>query len=174
MRTVTLLLCTLILFSCKKKKQEETRSFYMGVTPWPADFNETELNNAYLFANNECDIISHHFDEGIPYEEAYNNNNWPAGLLTELQTRKTKTATGKTVFLSSAAVNISRKEKADYSRFSTGISATVKNQWLALPVNDDKIVTAYTNYVIFLANELNASFINYGVESNGEWTNSDS
>ena len=145
----------------------------MGVTPWPADFTQAELNNAYSFINNECDLVSHHFDEGIPYEEAFNNSNWPAELLTEIQTRKTKTAPGKTIFLSSAAVNISRKQKADYSRFSTTISSTIKNKWNALPVNDDKVVTAYTNYVIFLTNQFNASFINYGVESNGEWTATD-
>jgi hypothetical protein len=161
------------LFCCKKKKVDETRSFYMAVTPWPADFTTEEFNRAYSFINNECDMVSHHFDEGIPYEEAYNNSNWPAELLTEIQTRKTKTTTNKTVFLSSAAVNLSRKQKADYSRFSTGIPPAIKSQWEALPINADKVVTAYTNYVIFLANELNASFINYGVESNGEWSNSD-
>lgn len=145
----------------------------MGVTPWPADLTQPELDKAYNFINNECDMVSHHFDEGIPYEEAYNNNGWPAELLTEIQSRKSKTASGKTVFLSSAAVNLSRKEKADYSRFSTGISSTIKNQWLAIPINDDKIVTAYTNYIIFLTHQLNASFINYGVESNGEWSPTD-
>jgi hypothetical protein len=174
-KSFILFICYAFCFavSCKKKTTEQTRSFYMAVTPWPADFNQQEVDIAYNFINTNCDMASHHFDEGIPYEEAYNNSNWPAGLLADIQTRKTKTAGGKTIFLSSAAVNLTRKQKADYSRFSTGISSTVKNQWLALPVNDDKVVTAYTNYVIFLAAQLNAAFINYGVESNGDWTSSD-
>jgi hypothetical protein len=162
-----------LLFSCKKKKQEETRSFYMAVTPWPADFTQQEVDISYNFINNQCDLVSYHFDEGIPYEEAYTNSNWPAELLTQIQTHKTKTTSGKIVFLSSSAVNLSRKQKAEYSRFSTGISSTIKNQWAALAINDDKVVTAYTKYVIFLANQLNASFINYGVESNGDWNSTD-
>ena len=77
---------------CKKKETTEvTRSFYMGVTPWPADFTEAELSTSYSFINSNCDIVSHHFDEGIPYEEAYYNTGWPAGLISELKTRKTKT-----------------------------------------------------------------------------------
>jgi hypothetical protein len=169
-----LLLFASFICSCKKKKQEQSyRSFYMAVTPWPADFTTAELNTSYSFINNDCDMLSHHFDEGIPYAEAYNNSNWPAELLAEIQTRKSKTTAGKTIFLSIAAVNLTRKQKADYSRFSTSISTAVKNQWMSLPINDEKIITAYTNYVIFLANQFNPSFINYGVESNGEWTNSD-
>ena len=43
----------------------------MGVTPWPADFTSAEIDSAYQFINHHCDIVSHHFDEGIPYEDAY-------------------------------------------------------------------------------------------------------
>jgi hypothetical protein len=53
--------------ACKKNTPgAETRSFYMGVTPWQADFTEAEVNNSYDFINNHCDIVSHHFDDGIP------------------------------------------------------------------------------------------------------------
>lgn len=145
----------------------------MGVTPWPADFTTAELNTSYSFVNNECDLVSHHFDEGIPYEEAYNNSGWSQELINDLDTRVSKTGKSTTVFLSSSAVDLSRRQKAGYSRFSTNVSTALKNQWEALAVNDDKIVTAYSNYVLFLANRLNASFINYGVESNGDWTNAE-
>ncbi len=163
-----LLLGTVVLNSCKKKAEEPTRSFYMGVTPWPADFTEVEVNNAYSFINNNCDIVSHHFDEGIPYEEAYNNSNWPAGLVTEINTRKTKTAAGKKILLSSSALSLTRKVKAPYSRFSETINTVIKSQWETLPVNDSKVVTAYTNYILYMAAAFEPAYINYGVESNSE------
>ena len=175
MLRVQIILLAIILAvspACRKKKTEETRSFYLGVTPWPADFTQQEVDNAYNFINSSCDLVSHHFDEGIPYEEAYNNSNWPAGLIADIQARKSKTAAGKKILLSSSALTLSQKQKADYSQYSTTISAAVKNQWAQLPVNDPKIVTAYSNFVIYLINELKPAFVNYAVESNVEtWDN---
>lgn len=158
----------------KSKTTENTRSFYMGVTPWPADFTDDELNKSYQFINGHCDIVSHHFDEGIPYEEAYNNGGWPAGLIAEINTRKTKTAAGKKILLSSSALSLTRKSKAPYSRFSETIDASVKNRWELLQVNNDSIITAYVNYIIYLNASLQPSFINFGVESNeASWDNAD-
>jgi hypothetical protein len=169
-----MLLLALTLFSCRKKEPEDTRSFYMGTTPWPADFNQSESDRAYHFINNNCDLVSHHFDEGIPYEEAYLNTNWPAGLVTELENRKNKPAPGKAILLSSSALDLSRKQKAAYSRFSDQIGPATKDAWMQLPVNDPKVVTAYVNYVIFLAGYLKPSFINYAVESNADnWNPAD-
>jgi hypothetical protein len=167
-----LLISSLILISiaCRKKKETaETRSFYMGVTPWPADFTEQEVNNSYDFINNHCDIVSHHFDDGIPYEEAFANLPMPLRFQQEVQTRKTKTAAGKKVFLSVSALNLNRKEKADYYS-NTVVTDSIKNYWKQLPVNHTKIVTAYVNYISRLIDEFMPVYVNYGVESNnGLW-----
>jgi hypothetical protein len=172
---ILLLFFLFTINACSKKSQEEpSRTFFMGVTPWPADFTAGEVDNAYSFINNHCDLVSHHFDEGIPYEEAYNNKGWPAALVADINTRKTKTAAGKKILLSSSALALNRKQKASYSSFSQTINATVKSQWEALPVNDPKVVTAYSNYIIYLAENFNPSYINYGVESNNnEWNSTD-
>ncbi len=154
------------LLSCNKNENvQETRSFYMGVTPWPADFTIDEVNNSYAFINNHCDIVSHHFDDGIPYEEAFQQQAMPVAFQQEVQTRKSKTAIGKKIFLSISALNLTRKEKADYYRETT-VSDSLKNFWGKLPVNDPKIITAYVNYVSWLIDQFNPVYVNYGVESN--------
>jgi hypothetical protein len=157
--------------ACKKEeKQIETRSFYMGVTPWPGDFTEQEVNNSYDFINNHCDIVSHHFDDGIPYEEAFNNQPFPTPLQQDIQTRKTKTAAGKKIFLSVSTLNLSRKEKADYYSRAV-VTGLVKNYWRQMPFNDDKMVTAYVNYISRLIEEFQPVYVNYGVESNNSLWN---
>ena len=154
------------LLSCNKNENvQETRSFYMGVTPWPADFTIAEVNNSYEFINNHCDIVSHHFDDGIPYEEAFQQQALPVAFQQEVQARKSKTAIGKKIFLSISALNLTRKEKADYYRETT-VSDSLKNFWGQLPVNDPKIITAYVNYVSWLIDQFNPVYVNYGVESN--------
>jgi hypothetical protein len=167
-----LLISLFIVFSvsCRKKKEPAaTRSFYMGVTPWPADFTEQEVNNSYDFINSHCDIVSHHFDDGIPYEEAFANLPMPQRFQQEVQTRKIKITAGKKIFLSVSALNLSRKEKADYYS-NVIITDSIKNYWKQLPVNHSKIVTAYINYISRLIDEFQPIYVNYGVESNnGLW-----
>jgi len=151
--------------SCKKDVPgEPTRSFYMGVTPWPGDFTFAETDTAYQFINDHCDIVSQHMDDGIPYEEAYNNLLMPANFQLDVNTRKAKTS-GKKTFLSVAALNLSRKEKADYYRNDI-VSDSIKNYWKQIPFNDAKVVTAYINYISWLIDQFQPVYVNYGVESN--------
>lgn len=163
-----LLICSLlVVMSCKKSEDipATTRSFYMGVTPWPADFTTAELDTAYAFVNQHCDMVSQHFDDGIPYEEAFNNLPMPAALQDEVNTKKLKTSATKKIFLSVAALNLTRREKAGYHSKST-MPQSIKDSWTARAVNDPAVIAAYVKYVSWLADNLQPSFINFGVESN--------
>lgn len=143
----------------------------MAVTPWPADFTQQSVDDTYNFINHHCDMVSHHFDEGIPYEEAYRNLPWPQQLQTDVAFRKSKTS-GKKIFLSVAALNLSRHEKADYYSHSDNITDSVKKYWKQVSFNDDKVITAYVRYISYLVDQLNPQFVNYGVESNEvHWDN---
>lgn len=142
-----------------------TRSFYMGVTPWPADFTTNEVDTAYRFINDHCDIVSHHFDEGIPYDEAFYNKPMPPALVQDVQTRLTKTAAGKKVMLSIAALSGFRITKGDYYTNATTAAAT-KDYWRQLPYGDSRVATAYVNYVSWLVDQFHPVYVNFGVESN--------
>ncbi len=137
----------------------------MGVTPWPANFNAQAVSDAYRFITAHCDIVSHHFDEGVPYDEAYNGLPMPDSLRNNVQFRKANTGAGKTILLSVAALNLSRHEKAGYYLPALH-SDSIVNYWTQLPVNDTRVITAYVNYTSYLINALQPSFVNYGVESN--------
>ncbi len=164
-----LLPAVLLLFSyCRKKKDKnEGRSFYMGVTPWPPDFTAKGLELSYGFINENCDLVSHHFDDGIPWEEAYKKLPMPAQLQKEISTRQQKTPQGKKVLLSVAPLDISRKKRAGYYGNATG---SVASEWSTKSFTDTAVIQAYVRYVDFLTQALQADFINYGVESNlGNW-----
>lgn len=169
------LLLVLLTF-CSKKEDNivlEQRSFYMGTTPWPADLTLEEVGNSYNFINDHCDIVSHHFDDGIPYDEAFNNTSMPVHLLEDILTRKTKTATNKNIFLSVAALSINRNAKAPYYS-NAATSNTIKTYWESLPVDDPKVATAYVNYISWLIDKLHPIYVNYGVESSGgQWNDVD-
>jgi hypothetical protein len=159
------LLCICALGCTKKPANNQSRSFYMAVTPWPADFTPAAVEDAYSFIDRHCDMVSHHFDEGIPYEEAYKGLSWPQQLQEDVAYRKLKTGSKK-VCLSVAALNLTRHEKAEYYSHPDAISDSIKNYWKQVPFNDDKNVTAYVRYVSYLIDQLHPQFVNYGVESN--------
>ncbi|KAA2245700.1 hypothetical protein F0L74_07030 [Chitinophaga agrisoli] len=165
-RLLALVLC---LAACDKQDEQDsslaTRAFYMGVTPWPADFTAQAAVDAYRFVNDHCDLISHHFDEGIPYEAVLKGLTLPEAFLKDVAFRKTSTPPGKTVLLSVAPLNSTRHEKAAYYA-QEAPAKTVISHWNALAFNDPQMVDAYVNYVSFLIEQLEPSFVNYGVESN--------
>jgi hypothetical protein len=164
-----LTLISIITISCSKNDDSitstEKRSFYMGVTPWPADFTVAEVETSYAFINNHCDIVSHHFDDGIPYEEAFNNQPMPTQLQNDVQYRVSQTNSSKKIFLSISALNLTRIHKADYYLNST-VSSTIQDSWNTLPQNHPNVVTAYVNYVSWLIDSFQPDYVNYGVESN--------
>jgi hypothetical protein len=152
--------------ACKKKSTPAaTRSFYMGTTPWPADFTINEVDTAYKFINDHCDIVSHHFDEGIPYEEAFYNSTMPAVLIQDVAVRKAKTTAGKKIFLSVSALALDRISRPGYYA-NASASDSIKNYWRQLSFDDSKIVTAYVNYVSWLISQLQPVYVNFAAESN--------
>lgn len=166
-----ILLVSVVNVGCSKDNDTdepqvcEKRSFYMGTTPWPSDLTATEVDKTYQFINNYCDIVSHHFDEGIPYEEAYSNTTMPSKLLENVAFRKEKTATNKNVFLSVAALSIDRISKAPYYNGAT-TAVDTKTYWESLAFDDQKVITAYVNYIGWLIDQFHPIYVNYGVESN--------
>lgn len=155
----------LLLFSCKKTEPAPAEKSLLGVTPWPADFTVDEQRKAYDFIQADCDFVSHHFDDGIPFEEAFSNSGMPATLVNDVIFRKSHT-TGKPVLLSVSALDLSRKQKAAYYRDAPQTPANVKARWKELPFDHPDIIKAYTNYILWLAGQFHPAWINYGVESN--------
>ncbi len=67
-----------------------TRSFYMALTPFPFDFTQEGVDEAYRIINESTDMICHHFDDGLPWEEALNTKPFHPNVEGELNTRKSK------------------------------------------------------------------------------------
>jgi hypothetical protein len=157
------------IYACRKDQlQGPTRSFYMGTTPWPPDFTKRGYDLAYDFIEKDCDLISHHFDDGVPWEEAYSHLPMPSALMEDVDRRIKKTPAGKKVLLSVAALDVSRRNKSYYNKST--LSDQFATAWKNKAFNDSTIIKAYVNYISFLYDQLHPDFINFGVESNsGAW-----
>lgn len=158
---------SLMLVACSKS-QPETRSFRMGVTPWPADFTATAVNQAYQFIQTDCDLISQHLDDGIPWQEALDGRDFPQTFQQDISGRIARTPTGKAVLLSVAPLDLSRKKKAPcYTANGTNpVPQEVIQYWADLPMDHPQVINAYCNYLNRLIALFKPDFVNYGVESN--------
>ncbi len=70
-------LIILLISSCSKEENpivepppQATRTFYMGFTPFPYDISNEAVDYVYDKLATDADLISHHFDDGIPWPEA--------------------------------------------------------------------------------------------------------
>lgn len=164
LRLFLYILVILALTFCTKKSEPGNRTFYMGTTPWPADFTVSDVDTAYQFLYEHCDIISQHFDDGIPYEEIATGSPWPNKFLEDINYRASKSA-GKKVLLSVSALDLSRKAKAAYHQSSTQDAAT-KIIWKNRAFDDPIVIETYIKYIEELIRIFKPIMLNYAVESN--------
>ena len=78
-----IIVISISFLGCTKESNSvptETRSFYMGFTTWPFDFTKDARQYTYYKINQYSDLIAFHFDNGIPWNEALNNANYPVGM----------------------------------------------------------------------------------------------
>lgn len=161
------------LASCRKTGPAVPEPVKLGVTPWPAAYTAEAVQQVYDFIRTDCDFVTHHLDDGIPYEEAFHGMPMPASLETEISFRKSHTPAGKPVFLSISALDLSRSQRAAYWRNSPQTDNSIQEYWSNLPFDHPDVIKAYINYVKYLVSQFHPLWINYGVESNADrWTDS--
>lgn len=161
-----------ILTGCSKWiPGPDSRTFHMGVTPFPPEFSNQGKQLAYDFINHECDMAVHHFDDGVPWEEMLNGTPIPDNVMNNLIERLQKTQVS-TRFVSVAPLKIDRLNRAGY--WGEGVSDDIKNAWENKSWSDSTVVQAYVNWCNFLITFFDPIYFNYGVEINHpDWGDAD-
>ena len=89
----------LACFGCSQEQDVKTRSFYLGFTPFPYDISEEAVNYVYDKIETEADIINHHFDNGVPWQEALTGAPFSQAVIDDWNFRKTHTSASLKVYL---------------------------------------------------------------------------
>ena len=166
---IILLLCA-SLISCKKTTfKQDTRSFYIGASPYPPDFTINGKNLSYKFINTNCDIIAHHFDDGVPWQEALDKIDYPNLVTSDINFRISTTKVHR-VYLALTPLAISRINIANY--WSDDVKESIKNEWATKDINDSTVIKAYYNYCCYMIDLFNPQYFNYAIECNSrDWAN---
>ncbi|GAB4296936.1 MAG: hypothetical protein Kow0098_20610 [Ignavibacteriaceae bacterium] len=166
-----LVIPVLILFnSCNKHESSvnsdntETRNFRLGFTPFPYDVTSAAVEYSYNKIKDEADIISHHFDDGVPWQEAYDGTEFHPNIISDWQYRLAQTPVSHKIFLSVTPINFERNGLAAYKGESTNMS--LFPPWDTISFNDPLVKTAYTNYCLRIAEFFNPDYFCIGIEVN--------
>lgn len=167
----TVLLClSLLLASCGGGGvgggvvNPPTRSFTMGFTPWPYAATVVAVNDTYAKVNANGDIVAHHLDSGIPWQEALDRVAYPSAVEAEIAARVNNTAAGKKVYLAISPLNTGRSGMADYWN-NSGSGQLLPAPWNGYGFTSPQAQTAYINFATDLINRFHPEYFNLGIEA---------
>jgi hypothetical protein len=173
MRKILIFLTITFLFiSCAKEEasspvsdSSKTRSFYLGFTPWLYAATTPSETATYDYINSQGDLIAHHFQQGIPFDDAStfpNFENYETNIKNEVNNRIVKTGSGKIVYLAIDSLNSARNDLTDF--WGTNANSARVTPWDTRSFDDTEVISAYTNFALELIARFNPTYFNYAPE----------
>ena len=138
----------------------ESRPFYMGFTPWPYDFTQKAVDDTYCTVLQHSDLIAHHFDGGVPWEEALAGKPYHPHVIQEIENR-VKESKGKKVYVAVTPLGFDRKSLALYWGRQSNMES---GRWNRKKFSDFEVITAYTNFCRYMIDAFDPDYMAYGIE----------
>jgi len=139
-----------------------TRSFHLGLTPWPPDFTAEGVDEAYRLIAEHCDLICHHLDDGIPWPEALAGTPYPPQVEQNLRDRVARTPPGHKVYLAVTPLNMDRRSLAGY--WSDKSNGERPDPWKEKAFDDPDVIAAYIAFCRDLIRRFHPDYMAYGIE----------
>lgn len=165
-----LILCAflqaVLLFSCGRDggMDNETRSFLMGFSPWLYDATAEAQNWVYEKIGSDGDIISHHFEEGIPWQESSDGAAFPGPFQEEIDSRIRRRLSGQKAVLQISPLNSARNGMALYRNDS--VNAPLPGPWSGYGLDSPEVKAAFLNYARKMIDAFEPDYLLIGVEVN--------
>src|SRR5262245_26364639 len=83
MRKLALLIVSAAIPACAGSGGE-SRPFVMGFTPFPYARSVQAVTDTWAAIGRDADLVVFHYDDGVPWQEAYDQTPYPPGYLGEL------------------------------------------------------------------------------------------
>lgn len=173
-RIIFLLLISLFILlisNCTKEENpivdpppQATRNFYMGFTPFPYAISNEAVDYVYDKIETDADLISHHFDDGVPWPEALSGADFHINILNDWQYRLSRTPATHKILLSVTPIRFFRDGLALY-KSETG-DMPLPPPWDTISFNHPYVKQAYLNYCTRIMNYFNPDFFVIGIEVN--------
>jgi hypothetical protein len=159
-----LLAAGLLLDGCSKEVEFEKRPFLMGFTPFPFEISREGVEYTYDKLSAEADIISHHFDNGVPWEEALTGKSFPSHIMDDWTYRLAKADVRQKTYVSVTPISFSRDGLAAYR--GTEDNMPLPPPWNTYGFNHESVKTAYLNYCKRVIDFFQPDYFGMSIETN--------
>ncbi len=137
---------------------------YLGFTPFPYDVTSDAVLYSYDKIQTDANIIAHHFDNGIPWQEALDGTDFHANVMDNWNFRKASTPGTHKKYVAVTPLNIERNGLATYK--SDSDSQPLPAPWNTYTFNHTNVKTAYLNYCKRVIDFFDPDYLCIGIEVN--------
>lgn len=160
-----ILVCLISLIGISASAQEdEMRTFAMGFTPFPYEISFPAVSWTYDAIEHDADLIAHHFDNGVPWDEALNGEPFSRNIQGDWELRRSRTLDDQIVYLSITPIAFLRDGLAPYRGEQDDMP--LPEPWSGYTFNHPDVVTAFINYARRAIDWFQPDYLNVGVEVN--------
>lgn len=140
----------------------ETRSFYMGFTPWLYEASLDAVSVTYSRISTHGDMIKHHIQGGIPWQESLELTDYHENVETEIDDRLTNTAAGTEIFLAIDSLNSARDGLSP--NWGESDNQPLPGEWANRSWSSPEVIQAYINFSVDMINRFQPTHFEYGTE----------
>lgn len=141
-----------------------TRAYGMAFSPWLYDATFEAQDWVYSKINAEGDVLSHHLEEGVPWQAMHDGLEFSGTYLAELQSRKDRRVAGKKSLVQICPLDISRSGLAPNRGATPNEPLTAP--WNGVALNSPQVKTAFLNYARRMIEFMEPDYLLVGVEVN--------
>jgi len=149
----------------------ESRSFYIGMGPWPHEYSQKGILEAIQIVHDNADLIMHHFDGRVPWVEAFKNQPYHPHVEHDLNTRLKNKKPGQKIYLAISAQDSERNKLADY--WGKEKEMPLPRKWRNKYFDHPDVIKAFLNYARNLISRFEPDYFAYSMEVNTHFKDND-
>lgn len=142
----------------------EIRTFRLGLTPFPYAGTPESFQEAFVFIAEHADLIAHHFDDGVPWDEALAGEAYAESFQSELDARARLSPRGALRYLAITPIAFSRDGLAPH-RGAAG-NEPLAAPWTGRSFDSPEVIAAFLAHAERLIAQLEPDYLAYAVEAN--------
>lgn len=145
-----------------------SREFYLGLTPFPFDVSSIrKVEYVYTKIATDADLICHHFDNGIPWDDALSDTYpYTAKVMDDWSYRKSHIPDGHKLYVAITPINSMRNGLAPLWNETGDNQPLTGTVWESRTFSDAEVKTAYLNYCKRVIDYFNPDYCAVGIEAN--------
>jgi hypothetical protein len=140
------------------------RPFAMGFTDFPSGNNLTAVLETWSVVRRDADLVVLHFDDGVPWQEAFDGSLYPQGFRDALRFKADQMPPNHRLYLAVTPISFARDRLAPH-RGDQG-SEPLTAPWDTLSFGSPQVIAAFAAHCSTMVAMFHPDYFAYAIEAN--------